>query len=129
MDKHLHTIDLSVGSRLKMRRKVVGLSQEQLGIECDLTYQQIQKYENGLNRISASRLAQIARILNVKVEYFFDHEDEDKTEKEFPGGLLSKKETLRLIRAFYKIKDMKQRDSIIGMIEAFSKEPINRLKA
>jgi transcriptional regulator with XRE-family HTH domain len=65
-------IDVHVGSRLRMRRMLVGMSQEKLGEHLDLTFQQVQKYEKGSNRISASRLFDMARILDVPVQFFFD---------------------------------------------------------
>src|ERR671912_2088128 len=70
--KDAQPVDRHVGSRVRMRRMMVGVSQEKLGDSCGITFQQIQKYEKGTNRIGASRLHQIARILEVPVEFFYE---------------------------------------------------------
>ena len=71
-----NAIDLHVGKRLRLRRTLLGMSQEQLGAELNITFQQVQKYERGANRISASRLWDMSQILDVPVSYFFDHMSE-----------------------------------------------------
>ena len=72
-----HPVDLHVGRRMRLRRNLLGISQETLAHKLGLTFQQVQKYERGLNRISSSRLFDISKVLNVRVSYFFDEMDED----------------------------------------------------
>jgi transcriptional regulator with XRE-family HTH domain len=134
-------IDIHVGSRLRMRRNLVGLSQEQLGKSLGLTFQQIQKYERGINRMGSSRLFQIAKTLSVPVAYFFeeipasfslstppgfaDNEQsslEGAPEKQSDYDILRRRETLELIRAYYRIQDDKQRRKIYELIRSMSDE-------
>jgi len=121
--------DIHVGSRLKMRRTLLGLSQEKLGEAVGLTFQQIQKYERGANRIGASRLYQFSRILNVPVSYFFEDMPEipgDKTpglahppQEAYEGEeQMGRRETLELVRAYYRILDPTVRKRILEMIKA-----------
>src|ERR1700685_4720215 len=70
-----HPIDVHVGSRVRLRRNMLGLSQEKLGEALGLTFQQVQKYERGANRIGASRLHELSRVLDVPVQFFYDEED------------------------------------------------------
>ena len=107
-------VDLHVGNRLRMRRTLLGLSQEKLGEAIGLTFQQVQKYERGLNRIGASRLWDISRILDVPISFFFEDLDNNASVKNqipYVPGLaedkaafnydpMSKKETIELVRAF-----------------------------
>ena len=78
VQKTPNPIDVHVGNRVRMRRMLVGLSQEKLGDSLKLTFQQVQKYEKGSNRISASRLYQIAQVLGVPVQFFFDDVPADR---------------------------------------------------
>ncbi len=117
-----HPVDVHVGGRVRLRRKLLGMSQTDLGNALGLTYQQIQKNERGFNRIGASRLYQLSRILDVPVEYFFDDMPpleeadesglrEDAQEPSAPD-LMNKSETLELVRAYYRIRDPKVRDAL-----------------
>jgi transcriptional regulator with XRE-family HTH domain len=134
-------IDIHVGSRLRMRRNLVGLSQEQLGKSLGLTFQQIQKYERGINRMGSSRLFQIAKTLSVTVSYFFEDLPlsagapsqpgfasdkqsplEEGGERQNDGDLLGRRETLELIRAFYRIQDPKQRRKVYELIRSMADE-------
>lgn len=109
-----HPVDVHVGVQLRARRTLIGWSQQQLGDAVGLTFQQVQKYERGANRISASRLYRLARLLGVQVSYFFEGlppdgpvcmaatgMPEDRQDAEEVGSILKKRETLELVRAYY----------------------------
>lgn len=100
-------IDLYVGKRLRRRRRLLGLTQQQLAEAVGIRFQQIQKYECGANRISASRLFELSEALHVSVQYFYDGLAEQEIEPEGNGELnpdvLSQKETIDLIRAYYRL--------------------------
>ncbi len=112
-------IDVHVGARMRARRTVLGLSQEKLGAALGLTFQQIQKYERGTNRIGASRLYDLSHVLGVSISYFFDEMTDAAganaaprlaVADRFPAGAaavdpLTKRETLELVRAYYKVRD------------------------
>lgn len=126
-----HPVDKHVGSRLKARRNLIGMSQDDLAKEVDLTYQQIQKYERGTNRIGASRLFEFSKILNVAVSYFFDGLETTRAkgfaesgQAEFTGpedDIMNKRETYNLVRAYYNISDPKLRQQILEMAKAMAK--------
>jgi len=130
-------IDVHVGARLRLRRNLVGMSQDQLGNASGLTFQQIQKYERGANRMSASRLFQLAKILNVPVAWFFEEipaalsgknpqemsDNEQAALEGTPAGdqqILQRRETLELIRAYYRITDRKQRRKIYDLVKSMA---------
>jgi len=124
-------IDIHVGSRLRMRRMLVGMSQEKLGEHLDLTFQQVQKYEKGSNRISASRLFDMSRILDVPVQFFFDDihgVGAGSTSSGFAesGGsfqmtdFLSSSDGAQLIRAFTEIKSAEVRRKVIDLVKSIS---------
>lgn len=125
--KSPNPIDQHVGSRVRMRRLMVGMSQEKLGDALDLTFQQVQKYEKGTNRIGASRLQRIAGILQVPVAFFFEGapelDDDDRptgVESISPAvvsDFLATVDGLALTRAFMKIADPKLRHSIVALVE------------
>lgn len=124
-------VDVQVGARVRMRRMLVGMSQEKLGERIGLTFQQIQKYEKGTNRISASRMHQIADALNVPVSYFFEGTNslEEKTapgfaEKSAPfiTDFLSTAEGLNLNKAFLRVKDPRVRRKIIDLVKSLADE-------
>ncbi|MFL9824373.1 helix-turn-helix domain-containing protein [Rhodoplanes sp. SY1] len=125
--KSPNPIDQHVGSRVRMRRLMVGMSQEKLGDALDLTFQQVQKYEKGTNRIGASRLQQIAGILHVPVAFFFEGapelDDDDRptgVESVSPAvvsDFLATVDGLALTRAFMQIADPKLRRSIVALVE------------
>jgi transcriptional regulator with XRE-family HTH domain len=127
--------DKHVGARVRMRRMMLGMSQEKLGDALGLTFQQVQKYEKGANRIGASRLQQIAHILQVPVSFFFEgapdvfgQQSADMAEAPSPAyvsDFLATSDGLALTKAFMKIKDAKLRRRIVDLVEqiAADKEP------
>lgn len=120
--KSPNPIDVHVGGRLRMRRIEIDMSQQVLGEQIGLTFQQIQKYEKGTNRIGASRLQQIAQILEIPVSYFFEgapgaHEEGEQT---VSGGFLEflgTRDGQRLIESFSKISDAQLRRSIVDLVQ------------
>jgi transcriptional regulator with XRE-family HTH domain len=125
-------VDVHVGGRLRQRRTLMGMSQEKLAEAIGLTFQQVQKYERGANRIGASRLHQLARVLEVPVSYFF----EEMAHAGAPAGAeqpgfaeeppafehdpMSRRETLELVRAYYRIPDGKVRKRVFEMVKAIA---------
>src|SRR5689334_21165977 len=105
--------DVQVGARLRLRRNMLGLSQERLGEAIGLTFQQVQKYERGANRIGASRLHELSRVLDVPVSFFFDDTDPRRAPAvgncaelpadAFESDPLRKRETIELVRAYFSI--------------------------
>ena len=130
MKKSTGSIDIEIGSRVRMRRISVGMSQEKLGDLLDLTFQQVQKYEKGTNRISVGRLVDIAKILGVDIHFFFDGVKSGKAdagfgEEESPpyiSEMMSTPEGLQLIRTFTAIKNPKVRKSIVQLVVALSEK-------
>jgi transcriptional regulator with XRE-family HTH domain len=119
-------IDRHVGSRVRMRRLMLGMSQEKLGDGLGLTFQQVQKYEKGTNRIGASRLQHIAHLLQVPVSFFFDgapnggeqpHASADAPSPAFVFDFLATSEGLALIRAFMRIHSAHMRRRIVDLVE------------
>lgn len=131
LKKTPNPIDKHVGSRVRMRRMMLGMSQEKLGDALGLTFQQVQKYEKGTNRIGASRLQQISHILQVPVEFFFDGAPDLVVR---PGGMseapspayiadfLATSDGLALTRAFMRISDPKLRRRIVDLVESIAGE-------
>ena len=126
-------IDIHVGSRVRMRRMLIGMSQEKLGDELSLTFQQVQKYEKGSNRIGASRLYQIAQTLNVPVDYFYDGLPANGQEPP-PGSsngpaegldldLLSTSEGVGLISSFFAIEDADVRKRVLDLLKVLAQNP------
>ena len=116
-------IDKHVGSRVRMRRMMLGMSQSTLAAGLDLTFQQVQKYEKGTNRISASRLQHISQILQLPVTFFFEgtpgqsKEKDDAPSLAYVTDFLATRNGLALTKAFMKIKDAKLRRNIVNLIE------------
>jgi transcriptional regulator with XRE-family HTH domain len=124
--KEPNPVDKYVGSRVRMRRLMLGMSQEKLGDALDLTFQQIQKYEKGANRIGASRLQQIALILQVPVSFFFEGVPSPTgpagafAEADIPdvsATLLSTSDGLALAKAFMRIENRRLRRRIVDLVE------------
>jgi transcriptional regulator with XRE-family HTH domain len=124
-------IDIHVGGRLRLRRLAVGLSQERLAKSIGITFQQIQKYERGTNRIVASRLHDLARVLDVPVGYFFADMNEGTLSEAAPRpqeeamafahDLMGERETLELVRSYYKISDPRIRKRLFDLVKSVSK--------
>ncbi|WP_107498201.1 helix-turn-helix transcriptional regulator [Thalassobius sp. I31.1] len=109
-----HPVDVHVGKRVRHRRWMVGMTQQQLAEKVGIKFQQIQKYETGMNRVSASRLWDISDALDVPVAYFFEGlretvEEEVSANTTVPGDLLADKEALELIRSYYSIPENQRR--------------------
>ena len=107
-------IDLHLGKRLRRRRRLLGLTQQQLASAVGIRFQQIQKYECGANRISAARLWQLSEELEIQVSYFYDGLAEAQARAENPpepraDGMMARKETLDLIRAYYQLGERPRR--------------------
>ena len=133
-----HPMDIHVGSRVRLRRMMKGMSQDRLGEELGLTFQQVQKYEKGVNRIGASRLFDISRILEVPVQFFYDDFGNDN--KEAMIGLaepnaptyssekgdffasLATPEGMQLARSFSRINDPQVRRRILELVKALADE-------
>ncbi len=136
-------IDIHVGARLRMRRNLIGLSQEQLGKSLGLTFQQIQKYERGINRMGSSRLFQVSKTLSVPVAYFFEDMpstitgssaqqgfaegeqaslESNAPEQRSDYDIMRRRETLELVRAYYRIQDEKQRRKLYDLIRSMADE-------
>jgi transcriptional regulator with XRE-family HTH domain len=119
-------IDRHVGSRVRMRRMMVSMSQEKLGERLGITFQQVQKYEKGTNRIGASRLQQISSILAVPVSFFFEGAPDGEPAAGFAetgnpayvSDFLATAEGLALSKAFMKVSDPKVRRRIVDLVEA-----------
>lgn len=130
--KKPNPIDVHVGSRIRLRRNMLGMSQERLGEHLGITFQQIQKYEKGTNRVGASRLQAISSILGVPVSYFFEDApglDADKAKgfsEESSGAyvvdFINTAEGLQLNRAFVKIADPKVRRRVLDLVKALASE-------
>jgi transcriptional regulator with XRE-family HTH domain len=121
-------IDKHVGSRVRMRRMMLSMSQEKLGDALGLTFQQVQKYEKGTNRIGASRLQQISNILQVPVEFFFEGAQNiagaprpegfaDAPSPAYVADFLASSDGLALTKAFMRISDLKLRRRIVDLVE------------
>ncbi len=133
-------IDVHVGSRVRLRRMLLGMSQERLGDALGLTFQQVQKYERGANRVGASRLYDISRVLDVPISFFFDDMPEGMSEtpvsgprgrmygfaeaqEPFAPGVddnLTKRETLELVRAYYRITDPAVRKRMFDLMKSLA---------
>jgi transcriptional regulator with XRE-family HTH domain len=121
-------IDIHVGSRIRLRRTMLGMSQEKLGDALGITFQQVQKYEKGTNRVGASRLQNISAVLNVPVAFFFEdapgeQETADgmqETGSAYVVNFLTSAEGTQLIKAFMQISDAKVRRRILDLVKALA---------
>lgn len=119
-----HPVDVHVGARVKLRRQLLGMSQTELGNSLDLTFQQVQKYEKGTNRISASKLHKMAEVLDVPISFFFDgiptrsSGDPDSTNE---ADLMARSETIALVRAYYSIDDDAVRRKVIELLRTLGR--------
>ena len=118
-------IDVHVGKRIRMRRLLLGMNQETLANALELTFQQVQKYEGGANRVSASRLAAMADILKVPISFFFGDMQTDEAkptaaEREW-REYMERPETIELIRLYYAIPDPQVRQQFLAMVKSIAK--------
>jgi len=127
-------VDIHVGARVRLRRTLLGMSQEKLGDSVGLTFQQIQKYERGANRIGASRIYEFSRILDVPVSYFFEDMPDvlksregrmrvglqDQEQKDLEPDPMAKRETLELVRAYYKITSSRVRKRLFELTKSLA---------
>lgn len=131
--KSPNPIDVHVGGRVRLRRMMIGMSQEKLGEMLGLTFQQVQKYEKGANRIGASRLYHMAQILGVPVQFFYEDVDvaesarppkgfSDKDQTPLVMDFLTTSEGLNLTRAFMKIQDGKLKRRILDLVRTLAGE-------
>jgi transcriptional regulator with XRE-family HTH domain len=128
-------IDVHVGSRIRLRRTLMGMSQERLGEALGLTFQQVQKYERGVNRVGASRLFDLSRVLDVPISFFFDDMPDTlsansgshsrsrvagfaEVQDGFSDDTLNRRETLELVRAYYRITDAAVRKRVFELIKS-----------
>ena len=127
--KQANPIDAQVGNRVRLRRMLIGMSQERLGELLGLTFQQVQKYEKGVNRIGAGRLFEVSRILGVPIDYFYEG-----VNSQLAGGVaeneasppvmefVSSGEGLQLSLAFMKIKDPKLRKRVLDLVKQMAED-------
>jgi len=126
-----HPIDVHVGSRVRLRRNMLSLSQEKLGEAIGLTFQQVQKYERGANRIGASRLFELSQVLDVPVDFFYDETDPvrapaipagfaESPQEGFDSDPLRRRETVELIGAYYAIDDAAVRRRLFDLAKALA---------
>ena len=116
-----HPVDVHVGARIRMRRLLLGMKQETLARHLDLTFQQVQKYETGSNRVTAGRLAALASILAVPISYFFaDYADEAalSAAEQQARALWQRPEAIDLVRFYYAIPDPRVREQFLEMVKA-----------
>ncbi len=129
-------VDVHVGARLRVRRTLLGMTQTKLGDQLGVSFQQMQKYERGTNRISSSRLYDLARVLDVPIEFFFDEMHNTvkasspaakrhgrvKKPPSYEPNPMHKRETLELVRAYYKIKDADVRQMLYEFTKTLGAE-------
>lgn len=128
-------IDAHVGARVRLRRTLLGLSQEKLGQALGLTFQQVQKYERGVNRIGASRLYALSRVLDVPITFFYEDlpaalavvarrpsGPSEQAAANYDADPMSNRETMELVKAYYRIEDPKKRRKVLDMLRSFGRE-------
>jgi len=133
-ESQLKSIDAAVGAQVRIRRILLGLSQENVSQALGLTFQQLQKYEHGTNRISGSRLYQLATILHVPVSFFFETVSIEggaaaaeeglavaAEADEIAPSIMKKRKTVELVRAFYAIDDERQRTAALNLLKTIAK--------
>lgn len=133
--RRANPIDAHVGGRVRLRRMLLGMSQEKLAEKLGLTFQQVQKYEKGINRIGASRLYELSQLLGVGVDFFYEDAPvgggtatatpgfAEKPSENYIVDFLNSREGLELNRAFTRITDPRVRRSVIDLVRSLSGEP------
>jgi transcriptional regulator with XRE-family HTH domain len=104
-----HPVDIHVGKRIRHRRWMIGMTQQQLADKVGIKFQQIQKYETGMNRVSASRLWDIAETLGVEISFFFEGLSDEPAAKPVQADMMAAKEALDLVRSYYAIPEAQRR--------------------
>ena len=135
--KQPNPIDAQVGNRVRLRRMLIGMSQEKLGEMLGLTFQQVQKYEKGVNRIGAGRLFHVSRILGVPIDYFYEGVMEQLPARGFAEEnssppvmeFLSSGEGLQLSLAFMRIREPKVRKRVLDLVKSLADEQDDRQDA
>jgi len=129
-------MDVHVGARVRLRRMLLGMSQEKLGEHLGLTFQQVQKYEKGVNRIGASRLFELSKVLGVPVQYFYDEAPSgllreaaapgfaESGRESYVGDFLATREGLELNKAFSRITDPKVRKAICDLVRSLAGDEV-----
>ncbi len=130
--KRANTVDAHVGHRVRLRRMLIGMSRERLGELLGLTFQQVQKYEKGVNRIGAGRLYEIAGILGVPISFFYDDIEGDASRAPAGNGqtgepqpvldFMSTGEGIQLSVAFMRVKDVTVRRKILDLVRSLGKD-------
>jgi transcriptional regulator with XRE-family HTH domain len=128
-----HPVDVHVGAKVRLRRKFLGITQETLGDEIDLTFQQVQKYERGSNRISASKLWQISQVLKSPISYYFEGIGEAEKSGDYPSDyseqqvhdFLMTPEGIELAEAFPRIKNAKLRRRILDLVRSVAEDTVD----
>src|SRR5262245_2999633 len=132
--RRANPIDIHVGSRVRFRRMLLGMSQEKLGEKLGLTFQQVQKYEKGINRIGASRLFDLAQVLGVPVQFFYEEAPLPEARAAARDGMaegpdehsivefLRSRDGLELNRAFVRIPDLKARRAIVDLVRSLAND-------
>jgi transcriptional regulator with XRE-family HTH domain len=128
-------VDIHVGGRVRLRRMILGMSQEKLGESLGLTFQQVQKYEKGVNRIGASRLYDLSKVLGVPVQFFYEDVQDtnsgmapaqvgfaERPAESYVVDFLSSRDGLELNKAFLKVTDPKIRKSIVDLVKTLAGE-------
>jgi transcriptional regulator with XRE-family HTH domain len=135
--RRANPIDVHVGSRVRFRRMLLGMSQEKLGEKLGLTFQQIQKYEKGINRIGASRLFDLAQVLGVPVQFFYEEAPVGEQSQLVTDGFAEKqaensiveflrsRDGLELNKAFVRISDAKARRAIVDLVRSLANDDTN----
>ena len=131
--RRANPVDVHVGARVRLRRMLLGMSQEKLGEHLGLTFQQIQKYEKGINRIGASRLFDLSQVLGVPVQFFYEELAvggaagagfAERPAESYAVEFLGSREGLELNKAFARITDPRVRRSIVDLVRAFAGETV-----
>jgi transcriptional regulator with XRE-family HTH domain len=127
MNKSPNQIDIHIGTRIRMRRMMLNMSQSALGQPCGITFQQIQKYEKGANRVGASRLQEFSKLLGVPVAFFFEGltptgASQKNAKQDLAQELLATRHGIELIKAFMSIRSKSLRRAIIAVVEEIAKQ-------
>jgi transcriptional regulator with XRE-family HTH domain len=121
--KSASAADIDVGRRIRARRIAQGMSQTELGNRLGVTFQQVQKYEKGINRVGAGRLVRVAEALEVPVAFFFAGTDGDSVDTRTLMGFLDSAYALRLLRAFSRVSEPNLQRSLVELVERIAPEP------